>query len=495
MLPAELILGDISSKKIGGKIRILDLCAAPGSKTAQLLDGLHKLKQDGLIDDALLVANDVDKYRAFQIAQRLRVSPAAAMLVVTCADAASENFPTQLYNIIGAKFDYILADVPCSGDGTIRKNTSKLHSFRPELGAQNSKLQKKLLRNGLKLLERCGVGDGGPGMLVYSTCSLNPAENERVLESCLGAEGWNPRGAGGLQYAARILPGKDMGGFFVAQIPAPKLNADEEESGMVGLVEERGGGPTGVAPALSHSQQEWGTLMDERLAASLDSLVSKDPQVVVLRDESENSSSLTAYSPAAADFVNGLRCRGGIRAGAAGEWRSPPGAPQISLVAAGIPLLQQHSRKSGVDHEKSENPGGGDENPVLLFQEGLLMLAPLLPPNMVVEVSQEQYLNWYEGSGLLAPSLEEVHGPHVPLVFIEGAVAADVLCVRIPRAAEGRGGHDHDNNDIYLSVLRGAGGGFWPSARPQVLHRVFEVLLLNGPLGEERRHRKGKNKG
>ncbi|CAG8803536.1 26645_t:CDS:2, partial [Dentiscutata erythropus] len=105
---------------------VLDMCAAPGSKTVQMLEAVHANDlQDKTIPSGLVIANDADLKRSCMLvhqAKRLK-SPC---LIVTNHDAA--QFPG-VYVKQGLteekkpiQFDRILADVPCSGDGTLRKN-------------------------------------------------------------------------------------------------------------------------------------------------------------------------------------------------------------------------------------------------------------------------------------------------------------------------------------------------------------------------------------
>ncbi|CAD7964201.1 unnamed protein product [Amoebophrya sp. A25] len=204
------------TKKVFRRLRALETCSAPGSKTCQLLDTLaNDVRHQS---DFLLVANDVDRSRCEQVWHRCaQLHPELVKnLVVTCADAASSDFSRftsyekKLQNAdasapvpdcrpekeevkgrdqgrsfdheehptrgtrSGALFDLILCDVPCSGDGTIRKNPKKLHAWTSRHAKTNKPLQKSILRNALTHLAPGGV-------LVYSTCSLNPIENDQVV--------------------------------------------------------------------------------------------------------------------------------------------------------------------------------------------------------------------------------------------------------------------------------------------------------------------------
>lgn len=88
---------------------VIDLCAAPGSKTGQIIESF---KGDGLV-----VANEIDKNRAYMLIHQLHRSNTSCMVVV--------NHPGQSLPDIGGdelfKFDRVLCDVPCTGDGAIRK--------------------------------------------------------------------------------------------------------------------------------------------------------------------------------------------------------------------------------------------------------------------------------------------------------------------------------------------------------------------------------------
>lgn len=118
---------------------VLDMCAAPGSKSVQLLEALHALPADGiatpatLIPSGLLIANDSDAKRCHMLVhQSLHRVPAASMMVTNHDATQLPGFrlPNEAIQIEGERtskwkavlYDRILADVPCSGDGTMRKN-------------------------------------------------------------------------------------------------------------------------------------------------------------------------------------------------------------------------------------------------------------------------------------------------------------------------------------------------------------------------------------
>lgn len=147
-------------------LRVLDMCAAPGSKTKQILE---------VVTDGLVVANDVNGKRLKVLVSETTKRPNGS-LVVTRHDAAM--FP-RIYGKEGqVLFDRVFCDVVCSSDGTVRKNPELLDDWRLSRGARLFDTQYKILRRGCDLVE-----DGG--LVSYSTCSLNPLENECVVQKVL----------------------------------------------------------------------------------------------------------------------------------------------------------------------------------------------------------------------------------------------------------------------------------------------------------------------
>lgn len=155
--------------------KILDMCAAPGSKTAQLVEYLHA---DGdTIPEGFVIANDADNKRSYLMVHQInRLS--SPCYIVTNHDASVMPQMKIGENDEYVTYDRILADVPCSGDGTLRKNPDAWRKWGPGNGNSLHGLQTRILKRGLELL---AVG----GKLVYSTCSLNPVEDEAVIASML----------------------------------------------------------------------------------------------------------------------------------------------------------------------------------------------------------------------------------------------------------------------------------------------------------------------
>jgi 16S rRNA (cytosine967-C5)-methyltransferase len=153
-----------------GKTRVWDCCAAPGGKTLILALRLGK---------AEVLATDVSAKRLAQTQARLRRYAYAEGVKCAVADAAGPDRGEQ--NVRG-EFDLILCDVPCSGTGTLAGNPEIRHLLRvEELGRQAAR-QERILRGAF---ERLAVG----GRLVYSTCSLEPEECERVVEAVIAGGG------------------------------------------------------------------------------------------------------------------------------------------------------------------------------------------------------------------------------------------------------------------------------------------------------------------
>lgn len=137
---------------------VLDMCAAPGSKTTEIA---QFMKNEGI-----LIANDFKGIRLKPLGlniQRMGISNAVISLMKGTRFFRSE-----------VKYDKILVDAPCSGTGTIRKSLKTLDIW-------NENMTRKLSRDQKKLLETAFVKVKSGGTIVYSTCSVEPEENEGVI--------------------------------------------------------------------------------------------------------------------------------------------------------------------------------------------------------------------------------------------------------------------------------------------------------------------------
>uniref|UniRef100_A0A8C9TKI4 tRNA (cytosine(34)-C(5))-methyltransferase n=1 Tax=Scleropages formosus TaxID=113540 RepID=A0A8C9TKI4_SCLFO len=182
--------------KIEPHHKILDMCAAPGSKTAQLIEMLHS-DMDVPFPEGFVIANDVDNKRCYLLVHQAKRLNSPCIMVIN-HDAS--NIPRFQVDCDGKKdilfYDRILCDVPCSGDGTMRKNIDVWKKWTTSNSLQLHGLQ---LRIAVRGVEQLAVG----GRMVYSTCSLNPVEDEAVIASLLEKS----EGALELADASADLPG------------------------------------------------------------------------------------------------------------------------------------------------------------------------------------------------------------------------------------------------------------------------------------------------
>ncbi|XP_036596036.1 RNA cytosine C(5)-methyltransferase NSUN2 isoform X2 [Trichosurus vulpecula] len=158
--------------------KILDMCAAPGSKTAQLIEMLHA-DMNVSFPEGFVIANDVDNKRCYLLVHQAKRLSSPCIMVVN-HDASS--IPRLQIDVDGKKevlfYDRILCDVPCSGDGTMRKNIDVWKKWTTLNSLQLHGLQLRIATRGVEQL-----AEGG--RMVYSTCSLNPIEDEAVIASLL----------------------------------------------------------------------------------------------------------------------------------------------------------------------------------------------------------------------------------------------------------------------------------------------------------------------
>jgi len=159
--PISMVPVEVLDPKPGE--RVLDLCAAPGSKStqiAQLLDGL-----------GVLVANDISFERVKALASNLQRF-GVLNVIITLMDG--RKFP----RFARECFDKVLVDAPCSSLGIVSKNWGIARSWSPEIAKRLSKLQRQLIVAGFDCLKPGGE-------LVYATCTLTVEENEMVVQHLL----------------------------------------------------------------------------------------------------------------------------------------------------------------------------------------------------------------------------------------------------------------------------------------------------------------------
>jgi len=164
----------------GRAARVWDCCAAPGGKTLVLARRLNPHLKNEMwgTHGAEILATDGSAKRLAQMTARLRRYAYAERVRCAAMDAAAAPPEDERE----AKFDLILCDVPCSGTGTLARNPEIRHRLRVEELARQSARQRAILTGALG---RLAAG----GRLVYSTCSLEPEENEQVVEAAASGAG------------------------------------------------------------------------------------------------------------------------------------------------------------------------------------------------------------------------------------------------------------------------------------------------------------------
>lgn len=145
--------------------RVLDLCAAPGGKSTQLASFL---KQEGL-----LICNEIHPARCKILSQNIeRMGIGNAIVTNEDSEALAERFPEY--------FHKILVDAPCSGEGMFRKNPEAALEWNRKQVGVCAERQLEILENAAKMLMYGGI-------MLYSTCTFSPEENEGVIGDFLEA--------------------------------------------------------------------------------------------------------------------------------------------------------------------------------------------------------------------------------------------------------------------------------------------------------------------
>ena len=139
---------------------ILDMCASPGSKTTQIASLME--------NQGLIIANDYKGIRLRPLGINLQKSGITNTIITLMRGQWFKNF----------QFDKILLDAPCSGTGAIRKSLKTLLTYNTKMITKLAKEQKQLILTAFPALKPKGT-------LIYSTCSLEPEENEEVIDFLL----------------------------------------------------------------------------------------------------------------------------------------------------------------------------------------------------------------------------------------------------------------------------------------------------------------------
>mmetsp|Transcript_31637 Transcript_31637/g.58858 ORF Transcript_31637/g.58858 Transcript_31637/m.58858 type:complete len:798 (+) Transcript_31637:39-2432(+) len=180
--------------------KCLDMCAAPGSKTSQLLEVVNLSLPRGTSAEGatseteastqgLVLANDSDTDRAYMLVHQCKRINSPLLMITT---HLGQDFPTLVSDLPSEDassaslsklrkngfFDRVLCDVPCSGDGTMRKQPNIWGKWNTASGFGLHPLQLQIAERGFKLLKP-------GGLMVYSTCSMSPYEDESVIAQLL----------------------------------------------------------------------------------------------------------------------------------------------------------------------------------------------------------------------------------------------------------------------------------------------------------------------
>lgn len=212
--PSAMAVVEIMDPKPGEVI--LDLCAAPGGKSTQIAGRLQ--------GRGLLVSNEIIPGRAKILSQNIE-----RMGIRNCV--VCNETPDRMEMFFPAFFDRIVVDAPCSGEGMFRKDDTAISEWSPEHVQMCAERQLTILEAAAGMLKP-------GGMLVYSTCTFAPAENEGVISRfvrehtdfsiekvlcdpafCEGRPEWAEEPAVGLEYTMRLFPHRLKGeGHYIAAL-------------------------------------------------------------------------------------------------------------------------------------------------------------------------------------------------------------------------------------------------------------------------------------
>lgn len=188
---------------------VLDMCSAPGGKATQIAQRLN--------NKGLLIANEIENNRAIKLLSNIERWGINNCIILN-------DDPRMIANKLYGFFDKILVDAPCSGEGMFRKNDEAIANWSMEHVNSCHNRQLKILDEAYKCLKDNGT-------LVYSTCTLNMIENEKVIEEFVlkhpdmelikidvkwGMPGFKT--SIDTSYCRRLMPYHDTEGHFMAKM-------------------------------------------------------------------------------------------------------------------------------------------------------------------------------------------------------------------------------------------------------------------------------------
>lgn len=163
------VVGALSARLGGAPLLMLDACAAPGGKSTAALDAMP--------EGSMLVANEFDFRRASILAENIQKWG--------CPAVAVSRGDTARFRRLPELFDIVAADVPCSGEGMMRKDSQACAQWSERLVDECAARQWEIVEN---LWETLAPG----GFFIYSTCTFNTRENERIADRMIADFGAEP---------------------------------------------------------------------------------------------------------------------------------------------------------------------------------------------------------------------------------------------------------------------------------------------------------------
>ena len=200
---------------VGEEDFVIDMCAAPGSKTTQLAMMMG--------NRGTIIANDVSISRIRALTHNIQKAGAANCIIT--------NYDGRYLDKVGLKSSKILLDAPCTASGKIIKNKKMIEKWKYWRIKKMARMQKALIRAAAACLEKDGT-------LVYSTCSVEPEENEEVIDYAIekcglevekielkgiktryGLKEWNGKKFEWYDKVIRIWPQDNLTeGFFICKL-------------------------------------------------------------------------------------------------------------------------------------------------------------------------------------------------------------------------------------------------------------------------------------
>lgn len=223
---------------------VLDLCAAPGGKSTQIAARLN--------NTGFLLSNEIENSRANILLSNMERCGVSEMMVTNAS-------PATLCEQVKGWFDKVLVDAPCSGEGMFKKNAKALEDWSIEHVQACQSRQLHILDSAYEALKQGGI-------LVYSTCTYAPEENEEVIQKFLAAHedmalvdcgtdfGRHGLSGYGINEALvrRIFPMDQGEGHFIAKMvkhgeqpacPIKEIKASKVDEAVIDFMDKQGSAP------------------------------------------------------------------------------------------------------------------------------------------------------------------------------------------------------------------------------------------------------------